>query len=137
MSWGEAYAHPLTNTTCQKNETWIPFPKEHWHLFKLTGVCRALSSNEELFIPCGTYERWVPVPPLMQHRINTTTLCDSNIKVNENLVRVESQTTSVLPTSIRCTPYPATLIIALLILLILSLLLNVAFVLLTVILGRF
>ena len=132
MSWEEVYAHPLMNTTCQKNETWIPLPKEHWELFNITGVCRTLTPNEELVIPCGTYEKWVSVPPHTSQDIDVNTLCDSNL--NENPVRLEPQ--RIMPTSIRCIPYPTSLIISLLILLILSLLLNVSFVLLNMMLGR-
>ena len=131
-SWEEVYAHPLMNTTCQKNETWIPLPKEHWPLFNITGVCRAINPNEELVIPCGTYEKWVSVPPHINHDIDLKTLCNSNL--DDIPVRRDYQ--SVMPTSVRCIPYPTTLVISLIILLILSLLLNIAFVLLFMILGR-
>ena len=129
-------AHPLMNATCHGNETWIPIPKEHWPHFNLVGMCRNVTPD--MYIPCGTYDRWVPIPKTMTKNIDFDKLCDTTVKANESLYR-SSQVTSrvpVLPTSVRCTPYPAELVISLIILLILSLMLNAAFVIMTIYLAR-
>ena len=132
---GMGLALPLTNSTCHKNETWIPIPREHWPHFNVRGLCRNVTPDT--YIPCGNFERWVRIPPSMKQDIDFNQLCDTTVKGNERLYRnTMKPRVGVLPTSARCIPYPAALVITLVVLLILSLLLNTAFALLYICLVR-
>ena len=131
---GMGLALPLTNSTCHDNETWIPLPREHWPIFNVMGFCRNVTPNT--YIPCGTFERWVRIPTSMTNNFDFIKLCDTTIKANERLYRKTKTGLAVLPTSSRCIPYPASLVITLVVFLILSLLLNAGFVLLYIYLAR-